>query len=157
MNYIFWAIPDQLAGRPGPDLVEWNPSQLYKEGIRSIITVNDGFGVDPVSLAQAGLVHKHFEFPTGEPPNAHQFDVGLDVVPEAYEWYRTAPKPVMVHCSAGKDRTGLFIAYALSQENGLSVEEAMRATRKVRPIAFSAYGWEEFVHDLLIRLNMPST
>ena len=153
MNSIFWAIPNILAGRPGPNMQPWDPVNLYDQGIRSILTTNLGEEVDPATLHSAGLVHEHFYFPIGEPPDSEQFEIGLEVLPLAYRWYCTAPKPMLVHCSAGKDRTGLFIAYVLMLHDSMNVEEAMKNTREIRPIAFTATGWESFVFELLSELS----
>jgi protein-tyrosine phosphatase len=56
---------------------------------------------------------------------------------------------VVVHCSSGKDRTGLFLCYFLMQQAHLSPTEAIQAVRHVRPIALSAEGWEEFASQVL--------
>ena len=56
---------------------------------------------------------------------------------------------VVVHCSSGKDRTGLFLAYFLMHSDRLSSAEAIQAVRNVRPIALSAVGWEEFARNVL--------
>ena len=57
--------------------------------------------------------------------------------------------PVLVHCHSGKDRTGMVLAAALIALEGLTAEAAMEEVYKVRPIAFSAAGWNDFGHSVL--------
>jgi protein-tyrosine phosphatase len=59
-----------------------------------------------------------------------------------------------VHCSSGKDRTGLFLAYWAMRTEGLSAEAAIERVRSVRPIAFSAIGWDELALDVLTALEL---
>jgi len=56
-----------------------------------------------------------------------------------------------VHCSAGKDRTGLFMSYFLIREFGLDVDAAIMRVRAVRPQAMSALGWETLARRVLAR------
>jgi len=42
MKYVYWAIKDQLAGRPGPDEIMWDLTELYKQGFRAILSLNSG-------------------------------------------------------------------------------------------------------------------
>ena len=55
----------------------------------------------------------------------------------------------VVHCSSGKDRTGLFLGYYLIRNAGLSPTAAIEEVQRVRPIALSAPGWKEFALDVL--------
>jgi protein-tyrosine phosphatase len=60
-----------------------------------------------------------------------------------------AGRSVMIHCSSGKDRTGLLMSYFLMRTRGLTVDEAILEVRRVRPIALSAIGWDEFGREVL--------
>ena len=50
--------------------------------------------------------------------------------------------PTLVHCHAGKDRTGLVLVAYLVRYHGLDVNEAIARVRAVRPIAMSTPGYE---------------
>jgi protein-tyrosine phosphatase len=62
-------------------------------------------------------------------------------------------RSVLVHCSSGKDRTGLFLSYYLCVTEGLGPGDAIREVRRVRPIALSADGWESFAYKVLGELD----
>lgn len=158
MDHVFWVIPNVLAGRPGPNQIPWNLAQLYAGGIRSILTLNSGVDVDPSIISAAAIAHQHIPFPKGEPPDADAFVIGSGAVPSAYEWFRArvVHGPVLVHCSHGKDRTGLFMAYALMRHHGLEPRSAIAELKRMRPNALSAEGWSEFAHDLLTVLSAAS-
>jgi protein-tyrosine phosphatase len=49
---------------------------------------------------------------------------------------------VLVHCEAGKDRTGLALTAYLVRYHGLAIEEALARVRAVQPIAMTAPGYE---------------
>ena len=151
MEHIFWAIPGKLAGRPGPNLVPWDPTGLRREGFSAVLTVNHGVDVDPAQLQAAGLAHRRVRFPGGIPPNPDALEVALEALPVALDFYRehSTRGPVLVHCSFGKDRTGLFIAHALVQEQGLAPDDALARLREVRPNALSATGWHTLARDVL--------
>ena len=57
--------------------------------------------------------------------------------------------PVLIHCRSGKDRTGMVMAAYLIEFEGYDVKGAMEKVIEVRPIAFSADGWMEFVPVVL--------
>jgi len=57
--------------------------------------------------------------------------------------------PVLLHCTAGKDRTGLFMAYYLMQCEDCSLQQAVERVRAVRPVALTADGWYDFALQVL--------
>ena len=81
-------------------------------------------------------------------------EICLNALPNAYAFVHReleARRTVMVHCTSGKDRTGLLLAYFLMRTTGINADEAIRQVRMVRPIALSAEGWEEFGLEILRR------
>ena len=62
-------------------------------------------------------------------------------------------RAVLVHCSAGNDRTGLFLSYFLVRQAGMAADDAIQRVRAVRPTALSADGWETFARQLLRGLH----
>lgn len=152
MHKIFWALPGELAGRAGPNEAPWDLAEFYRHGIRAILTVNSGTDVVSEEICREGIDHLHLPFPVGTPPDQENFQLGLEVLPKAYDWYLRqvqARKPVLVHCTSGKDRTGLFIAYTMIRRLDIDVGQAIQRLMQVRPIALSAEGWEDFALRVL--------
>jgi protein-tyrosine phosphatase len=156
MDKLFWLIPERLAGRPGPDLEPWDVASLHAGGIGAVLSVNDGWRCDPQAFAEAGIEYACFPLSDWVPPQPGDAEICLAALPQAYDFVRSQMARghgVVVHCSAGKDRTGLFLSYFLVREEGLSADEAIQRVRAVRPIALSAEGWEAFARQLLRGLH----
>lgn len=147
-------IPGELAGRPGPDVEPWRIEALMDGGIRAILSVNDGTLCRAHEFSRAGLDYACVPLSANAPPRPGDEEICLEALPRAYQFATeqiASGRPVLVHCSAGKDRTGLFLGYFLVRRLGISVPDAVRTVRAVRPIALSAEGWDEFAPRVLQR------
>ena len=156
MRHVFWLIPGKVAGRAGPDQSPWDVSHLKANGIDAVLTVNDGFLVKPEEFAKHGIDYAHIPFSANAPPIPGDIEICLSALPKAFTFVQTAVKSgktVMIHCTSGKDRTGLVMCHFLMQTQGLTVDEAIREVRSVRPIALSAAGWEGFGREILRLLD----
>jgi protein-tyrosine phosphatase len=155
MQSVFWLIPGKLAGRTGPNLDPWDARDLKESGIDAVLSVNDGILVDVEDLEAAGISYACVPFSQNAPPVPGDLEICLEALPRAFEFVHEhieAGKTVMVHCTAGKDRTGLLMSYFLMRTTAVTVEEAITAVRRVRPIALSALGWDEFGREILRRM-----
>jgi hypothetical protein len=156
MRHVFWLIPEKLCGRLGPDLVPWNAEELKRGGIDAVLSVNDGWLVNTEDLETAGLDYALIPFSANAPPMPGDFEICVEGLPKAFDFIHrvtSSGKSVMIHCTSGKDRTGLLMSYFLMRTQGLSIDEAIREVRRVRPIALSAVGWEDFGREILARLQ----
>jgi protein-tyrosine phosphatase len=154
MQHVFWLLPGRLAGRPGPNREPWDLGALRAMGIGAVLSVNDGEGCERAELATLGLAYLCVPLPPNEPPGAGDEEVCRAALPAAYEFVsaeHARRRAVLVHCSAGKDRTGLFMSYFLIREYGLDVDAAIMRVRAVRPQAMSALGWETLARRVLAR------
>ena len=152
MDKLFWVIPGTLAGRPGPDQAPWHLAALRAGGIGAILSMNDGRLCQPQDCAGAGITYACMPLSANAPPQPGDAQICLRVLPHAYAFVQAQMGQghgVVVHCSGGKDRTGLFLGYFFMQQGGLSPQEAIQAVRQVRPIALSAPGWEAFAQQVL--------
>ena len=143
MDQLFWLMDGLLAGRPGPVQAPWNLDELYAAGLRAIVSLNTE--PDPAAIAAAGLRHYSLPLPPILPLTASLQDMilrGLEEVLATMRSEVSAGQPVMVHCHAGKDRTGLALTAYLVRYHGLDIEEAIESVRAVQPIAMSAPGYE---------------
>ena len=114
--------------------------------------MNSGDLVHADDFASLGISHQCTPLSAEAPPHPGDLELCLERLPIAYEFVAgqiEAGKAVLVHCRQGKDRTGLFMAYFLRTSLGVSPVEAVRRVKTVRPIAFSAEGWDVFALEVL--------
>jgi protein-tyrosine phosphatase len=158
VEHLFWLIPGRLAGRPGPDERPWQPSALRDAGIGAVLSVNDGALCRREDFSALGMDYACIPFSANAPPRLGDLEICLDALPKAYGFVTAALERdagVLVHCTSGKDRTGLFLCYFLMRDRGLEPLEAVRQVRRVRPIALSATGYEEFAIQVLWTCEGP--
>ena len=152
MDHVFWLVPNQLAGRCGPDEQPWRLEHLRQAGIGAVLSVNDGELCRREDFAQRGLAYACIPLSRNAPPRDGDLEHCLGALPAALSFVAEnigRRIPVLVHCSAGKDRTGLFMAYYLMQREGCSIRQAMERVQTVRSIAFTADGWHDFALHVL--------
>jgi len=121
-----------------------------------VLSVNGGLLCHEEDFAPVGISYACVALSANAPPRPGDEQVCMEVLPRAYAFVHdqvTAGRAVLVHCSSGKDRTGLFLSYFLMRAEGLTPREAIAAVRAVRPIALSAEGWEEFGARVLAALE----
>jgi len=151
LKYIYWAIPGFLAGRPGPDEIDWDLSELKEAGFGAILSLhNSPVGLENVH--QSGFVHKLLPLPASIPPASEDFLAYQQLLPESMAFIHrniTAGIPTLVHCHAGKDRTGVVLACYLCTHEKLDPPAAIRKLRAVKPPLLSAGGYEALVYQLL--------
>jgi len=154
MEHLFWLVPDKLAGRPGPDRARWSLASFRAAGVGAVLSVNDGLLCHPEDFSACGIAYACIPLSDNAPPQPGDEDTCLRALPSAYDFVQqqlARNRMTIVHCSSGKDRTGLFLAYYLVRDAGLSAEESIAHVQRVRPIALSALGWHDFALDVLRR------
>jgi protein-tyrosine phosphatase len=158
VHRTFWIDPGRLAGRPGPNRFPWDLGQLRAAGIGAVLSVNDGASCRREEIEAAGLAYRCVPLPDHEPPEPGDDAICLRGLAEAQafiEAQHALERAVLVHCTSGKDRTGLVLAYYLIRRDGLDVAAAIAAVRRVRPIALSAIGWHALGLSVLSQLAAP--
>lgn len=154
METLFWVIPGRLAGRAGPDEEPWNVDSLSQAGIRAVLSVNDGRLCDAQAFAAADIAYACYPLSDWVPPQPGDAEHCLVALPRGYDFVQahlSEGRPVLVHCSGGNDRTGLFLSYYLVRSAGLSAREAIERVQQVRPTALGAEGWSAFAMQMLLR------
>lgn len=155
MDEVFWLVPGRLGGRPGPDRSPWDLEAMKRAGVGAVLSVNDGSFCYPEDFASAGIVYACVPLTDNAPPQPGDDEVCLPLLEAAYDFVDgelERGRSVVVHCTSGKDRTGLFLCYWLVRVRRLAPAAAVAEVRAVRPIALSAPGWHDFALDLLGRV-----
>jgi len=121
-----WIIPGKLAGTGLPvthDEFEW----IMKQGIKTIVTVREV--PLPASWVQGVVDYLHLKVEDYGSPKIEEL---RDVVAFIHKQI-SDDKPVLVHCAAGKGRTGEVLAAYLMMSGKLTARAAIAKLRKIRP------------------------
>ncbi len=142
MKAVWWLLPGLLAGRPGPSEVPWDLHELRAVGFRTIVSLD---GLNGAAVRAAGLHHYRAAlngglafFALGRRLLVRQMIPLVDFVAAEV----AAGRPTLVHCHAGKDRTGALLAGYLVRHRGLTPEEALHQVRRANPRAMTSWGFD---------------
>jgi protein-tyrosine phosphatase len=155
MDRVFWIIEDSLCGRPGPALAPWNLELIRENSIKAIISLDQDC-VDSSKIKSLGFEHLSLTVPDSIPPHEDDMSLWLRILPSTLDYIekKTANgDKVMVHCWAGKDRTGVLACSYLVRKCGYSPENAIKKLRKNRPQALTSVGYEEFFRALMSKMS----
>lgn len=142
MKHIYWVRANQLAGRPGPELAPWNPTELKSQKIGAVVSLCGPVSSEP--LMNAGIEHMPLVQPMvlleSEAMRERFVSIMGKVLP-FIDRIVQGGQAVMVHCYYGCDRSGAVLACSLVAREGLAAEEAIAQVRGANPSAMSAYGY----------------
>ena len=151
MQHIFWLREGKIAGRSGPNTDAWDLDEIKAGGIAAILSVNGGEAVHETLLTNLGIGYANLPMSSNAPARDGDRQICLRNIPRAMDFIREnlASGPVLIHCRAGKDRTGMIMAAYLIEFEGYDVKAAMDKVIEARPIAFTAPGWKDFALEVL--------
>lgn len=142
-----WVVTDCLAAMSRPRELRKAVEFLQEEGIGVIVSLTES-PLNASILEEFDIEYHHIPVEDFAAPNAAQVDEFVTAVTEA----RARGKKAVVHCYAGRGRTGTMLAcYLVSL--GRAPEEAIEEVRSLRPGSIETDEQEETVRDYARRLQ----
>ena len=142
-----WVIDNKLAGS-GTPMTSEQYRWLIKNNIKSIVTVRE------FPLPQQWLVDNEKEIIINDYKFVYVKDYGvptLEVLDNIVDYINIKitkeKKPIVVHCAAGKGRTGTILAAYLLKQDNISSQDAIKKIRSLRPGSIQSKIQEEILHE----------
>jgi atypical dual specificity phosphatase len=135
-----WVRKPYLAASslPGsPEELTW----LRQQGIDIVLTLTE-YPMPRKWIDDSGLMNVHIPIPDMGIPTNQETEKALSTIEKA----KHGQMGVLVHCMAGKGRTGTILACQLVRE-GLSAEEAINVIRMTRPGSIETDHQARYVRD----------
>ena len=134
-----WVVEGKLAGSGLPvteDEFEW----LVDQGIKSVVTVRE-VALPSEWFDGSDIECLHLQVEDFGAPTIEELDQAVDFIDQEI----SNGRPVMVHCAAGKGRTGAVIAAYLVKKQSLTAERAIAKLRGIRPGSVQSVSQETVV------------
>lgn len=146
MHGFSW-VTDELAAMSRPGDLRRSLEFLKDQGIDVIITLTE-YELNSTLIEEFGFEYHHIPIADFTPPTQYQIDEFISIVRAATR----AGRKTVVHCLAGRGRTGTLAAcYLVSL--GRTPEEALAEIRSSRPGSVETVEQEEAVHEYAKRLQ----
>jgi len=147
-DYLWWVIPEKLAGMPCPALEDL--PRLYNAGLGGVVSVIDEPSLI-VEYQRIGLSALLLPIPEDQAPTLEQLQEFVTFADEIISRKQT----VAVHCTGGNHRTGTLLAGYLVAK-GEKPEDIIEGIQKINAKAQLSAAQTYFLHQLPQLLELPS-
>jgi len=131
----FYRVSDELYRSEQPE--ESDINGLKAVGIKSVLSLRSHH-TDDKEFDKAGIKTIHYEMKAGS--------VSTEDLIAALKLIQSAPKPILVHCWHGSDRTGLVVAGYRMAIMGWDAEKAIEELR------LGGFGYHELYYPNIIKI-----
>jgi protein-tyrosine phosphatase len=144
---MYWVRKDRIGGSQIPSNLE-DVRDWKRRGVKKVLVLAEEWEIEEVwgsvdyyfqLLREEGFRVLHLPTPDGYPPTLEDFGRALRWLDEGSN---------VVHCVAGKGRTGTVIAGYLLVKEGFNPEEAVEEVRRYRPNAVDSVQQLLFLYKL---------
>ena len=142
-----WVIDNKLAGS-GTPMTSKQYRWLIKNNIKSIVTVRE-FPLPEKWLLDNGkntILKEDYKFVYVKDYGVPTLEVLDNIVNYIHIKITEEKKPLVVHCAAGKGRTGTILAVYLLKKENISSHDAIKKIRSIRPGSIQSKVQEEILH-----------
>ena len=144
---ITWIVPDVLAAMSRPYDLRATLKSLQGTGVGAIVTLTE-HALQRTLVEQFGIDYHHMPLRDFTAPSHELIRQFIGIVKNT----RQTGKSTVVHCLAGRGRSGTMAAcYLVSL--GRSSREAIDEVRTLRPGSIETVGQEEAVHEYAFRMR----
>jgi atypical dual specificity phosphatase len=142
-----WVIKDALAGS-GMPMTYSQYLWLVKRGIKTIVTIRE-VPLPSEWLANKATDYFHLKVEDYGAPSLPDIDTTVNFIKVQIN----DGKPVMVHCAAGRGRTGTILSAYFLKNYNLTAERAIKKIRELRPGSVQSLPQEKAIemYELYLR------
>lgn len=144
---LTWIVPDVLAAMSRPDTLRSTLKSLQDAGVGAIVTLTES-SLQRALVEQFGIDYHHMPLRDFAAPSHELIQQFIGIVKNT----RKTGKSTVVHCLAGRGRSGTMAAcYLVSL--GRSSRKAIEEVRRLRPGSIETVEQEEAVHEYAFRMR----